>query len=406
LQAREREGERKRLESLLQSEADKWRHEHSRVEESERRAAELDRQLSEKTAEQQRHRERQLELERWLRDQTEQLAESAVAASTREAQIKGLNRTIEDLQLIQTTLCARVRELAGQQDLATKRINELNGQSEAATQEVHARDRELAALRYAILDAARVGAHINHARMQGECETVNGWRRMMTTLLQTPLSIAQRGIIAEITSALDGWRKRRAEAGNVEPRVEPYDLRPSEFHCGEVIESALGDVRKNASETGAKVQTSVAGPVPDRAHGCPRHIHQLVTTLAGSLVDLGCAETLEVQICFESKPNDNAQMLLSFLVSSAQSAESLCGRLRSLADASAALQSVAQGGLALSSAWQLAVALGGSPSVEAIADRNVRVSISLPILQSNSFQNPGSQYPFGATRAGEVVLRP
>jgi hypothetical protein len=319
-----------------------------------------------------------------------------------------LNRTIEDLQLIQATLCARVRELAGQQDLATKRINELNGQSEAATRVVHARDRELAALRYAILDAARVGAHINHERMQIESDMVTGWKRMMTTLLHTPLSIAQRGIIAEITCALNEWKKRRAEAGNVEHQVEPSDLRPSEFRCGEVIESALGDLRKNVSETGAKVQTSVAGPVPECAHGCPRHIHQLVTTLAGSLVDLECAETLEVKISFESKPNDNAQMLLSFLVSSAQSAENLCERLRSLADASAALQSVAQSGpeLALSSAWQLAVALGGSPSVEAIADRNVRVSISLPILQSNSFQNPGSQYPFGATRAGEVVLRP
>jgi len=40
--------------------------------------------------------------------------------------------------------------------------------------------------------------------------------------------------------------------------------------------------------------------------------------------------------------------------------------------------------LALAAAWQLALALGGSPFIETTADRKVRVQISLPLLATSS----------------------
>jgi chromosome segregation ATPase len=347
----------------------------------EKQAGELNRQLAENVAERQQWQQLQSELERRLRHQAERLAQSTATTSGLEAEIQNLNRAVEDVRLIHSTLCAQVRELSAQKDQAARRIHELEGQPQVLARTIQAKDRELAALRYAILDAARAGTHLNRERLQLDGQMAEGWKRMMTTVLQTPLIPAQRGMIAEVTCALDGWRKGRAEAGQLQFLVEAPDLRPSEFHCAEVIECALEAVRKNAAETGAKIQTSVGGSVPERARGCPQHLHHLVTTLTRSLMDLAGPENLDLQISFESKPGEPAQMLLSFLLASAQSGEALCLRLRSFADSSAALHALRSEGpeLALATAWQLAVAMGGTPSIDTTADREVRVSISLPL---------------------------
>jgi hypothetical protein len=63
------------------------------------------------------------------------------------------------------------------------RIHELDGESQAAAQSIQAREQELAALRYAILDSARVGNKIKHERREMDCNTAEGWKRMLATLL-------------------------------------------------------------------------------------------------------------------------------------------------------------------------------------------------------------------------------
>jgi len=242
-------------------------------------------------------------------------------------------------------------------------------------------------LRHAILDAARIGANISRERLQVECQVVDGWKRLITALLHTPLSMAQRGLVAETICALEGWRNGRADATNgVEFQVEPPDLHQSEFNCTEVIECALAEVRKDAEETGAEVQTALVGPVPDCMRGNAQHIHELITMLATSLRDVGRAENLEVQVSFDAKHDGTAEMLLSLLLSSTYSDETLCLRLKTLAEASATLRTVRCGGpeLALTAAWQLALAMGGRPFIETTADRNVRVQISLPLRATSS----------------------
>jgi len=117
-------------------------------------------------------------------------------------------------------------------------------------------------------------------------------------------------------------------------------------------------------------------------HGNAQHIYQLITMLAASLPEAGCAENLELQVSFGASQNGTAEMLLSLLLSSTHSAETLCLRLTTLTQASATLRTSRSGGpeLTLAAAWQLALALGGNPSIEATADRKVRVQISLPLL--------------------------
>jgi hypothetical protein len=281
------------------------------------------------------------------------------------------------MQVIQSALCGRVRELTTQHESDDQRIHQLNGQSLAARQAIQARNQELAALRYAILEAKRVGTHISRERHQVECSVVEGWKRLISTLNQTPLSMTQRGLLGEIIGALDGWRSGRAEAANgVEFQVESPALHRCEFNCAEVIESALAAVRKNAQETGAQVETALVNPVPQCLHGSPQHIHQLITLLAASLTEV--VGSLEVQVSFQAN-QDGPELLLSFLTSTVTD-ESLYHRLATLVEGSPTLRRVPDHGaeLALTSAWQLALALGGSPSIERTSDRKARLQISLP----------------------------
>lgn len=84
------------------------------------------------------------------------LVNAFAAATTQELEINRLKSTMDDMQVIQSALCAQVREMTARRDLSSRRILELEGQFEAATQTIQARDQELAALRNAILD----GAHL------------------------------------------------------------------------------------------------------------------------------------------------------------------------------------------------------------------------------------------------------
>src|SRR5262249_14806948 len=98
------------------------------------------------------------------------------------------------------------------------------------------------------------------------------------------------------------------------------------------------------------------------------------------------AKNLAVEVSFEPKPNGAAGMLLSFLLSPRPIDVNLGLRLTTLAKQSATLRAVRHGGqkLALSAAWQLALALGGHPSIRTTTDRKVRVKISLPLLPTAS----------------------
>jgi hypothetical protein len=262
----------------------------------------------------------------------------------------------------------------------------LDDLARAAAQTVQGRDRELAALRHAVLDAARFGSKINSERVQVECQTVDGWKRLISTLLHTPLSLAQRGVVTEIVSALESWKTARPSAANgIEFQVEFPDLVPCEFNGSEVIDSALVSVREHVERTGAKVRTTLIGPVPASLYGNPQHIHQLITMLAGSLLDCTQAESLDLQLSFETK-EDAPALILSFLLPPTSSADSVQSRLRNLTQASEKLRAVRtdDAELSLASAWQLALALGGSPTIEATSDGKVRMQISLPLPKPHS----------------------
>jgi hypothetical protein len=384
---REHQEEIDRLHSSLESQIAEGRRKDAETEALEKQTVELNQQLAEKGAEQQRWHQRESELELCIRQQRQQIADSAEAATVRETELAKLRSTIDDLQVIQSALCDQVRELTNRRDAAFARIKELEAQSSATARIIQAQDQELAALRHAILDAARVGTKINTERLQVECQTVDGWKRLMATLLHTPLSTMQRGLVSEITCALEAWKKGRATAASgLKFQAELPDLQQSEFNCAEVIEEALAAARKHAEETGVRIQTALVGEVPTTACGNPQQIHQLITLLSNSLVEVDDTENLELQVSLKANQKGAATMLVSFVLCAKTDAETLCLRLRTLGEASSKLRTLNCGEpeLAFSSVWQLAVALGASPTIKVTADGKLQIEMALPLPNMSS----------------------
>jgi hypothetical protein len=379
--AREREVEVNRLQTLLDAETTRRRETGSHAETLESQIADLTTLLAEKVAELQRCSDRESELQLCVRRNKEQLEKSAAVTIDQELEIKRLNNAIEDLRVAESALCARVRELTNQHDTACRRIRELDGRSQEATRTMDARDRELAGLRYAILDATRIGAHINRERVEAECQIVDGWKRLIGALLHTPLSPPQRGLVTEITSALDGWRKGRAASeSRFELHIEPPRLRCLEFNCGEIIERSLEDVRRTAAQAGIKVRTSLTGEAPARGFGSAQHVHQLVTTLASAFAAVSGAENVEVQAAFEATHTSEPGLAISMVADSGNPSEDLYLRLTEVVNNSDPLASMFDPQeVALASAWQLGLALGGRPTIDQPAEGRLRLRVLMTL---------------------------
>src|SRR5262249_886909 len=118
--------------------------------------------------------------------------------------------------------------------------------------------------------------------------------------------------------------------------------------------------------------------------GNAQNIQQLITVLGTSLAQVRGAENLQIQVSFETKRNGAAEMLLSILLSSTHS-EDMCLRLATLAKESSSVCPANLGPqLAFASGWQLALGLGGRPSIESAADQKVHVKILLPLPSGSS----------------------
>lgn len=358
--------------AALQSEAEAW----------ERRAGEWKAELAERAAGETRLRQHTAELEQRIRQQRDELAAWAKADAAQKADLQRLQATIEELRIIQTALCLRVRDLTAEQERAADRIRQLTDDSREAARTQQASEQELAGLRHAVFEAARIGANIGRERRRAQAQVVDGWRSMITTLLDTPLSITQRGLLGEIIRALDGWRKESEDArGDYHYPVEPPDFLTSGFNCAEVINCALEAVRENACETNRQVRTEIVGPIPERAQGSSAQLHQLITLLAASLPAIGQTDQLEINVSFQREHDKSSRIRLVFLLSSPDAAETARLRLQAVAEASAAMRGARSGGaeLTFSSAWQLAQALDGVPVIETVDGRKVPLQVSLPV---------------------------
>ena len=352
---------------------------------------ETSRQLAQKCTAEQGWLARESELQGLIHGQQDELAKSKATLASQELDLKNARIKVEESQILQTVLCAKIQVLADQGQSAAKAIQEL----EAKAARSGLSDKQLAGLRYAVLDASRMSAKLHLERFKMERQNLDAMRKFLSSLLQTPLSMAQRGMIAEVQNSMDGFDNIRAVAAQVAScPVEMPNFQSSEFSLAEVMESAFTSVRAGAKAAGVAVQASMSGTDSGQVVGYAEHLHQLIMLLAVSpLTILPGINACNLRAETKSGSGKPAEIILRVGFSTDGNAEDLLSRFNSVTAAVLAPQTTSfnEAEFGLAAGWQLAMAMGAQPSIEAVGAKQVCLTLSLTLETESS--SPAEKAP-------------
>ena len=395
--------ERVKLLSALQAEAAERR----RLQlQSENLRATLDgvtSQLKEKTDAEAALSRREIELQDRLQKLQERITESGATLAVQEAELRGTKQKADDLQLIQSALCAQVQQLTATESALVKSRQAVEEELGASQRSIQDGQKALATLRYAMLDGSRVTSRASQGRVQMMQQSAAGLTQVISALLSSPLSPVQRRLASSLQSTLDGWLKDQADnhCSNQLPVAAPV-FRSCGFSLGEVAEGAFQAIRQQAAAAGIEVETTQSGNMPGNVVGDADHIGQLIALLPESLLRLPGTRRLGLQLSVEPTVPGPAALNLQLRIAVDGAARETCERLTTIAAASDTLQTAqlgeAESGLAV--CWQLAHALGGTVHLDASSDQDVRLQVVLPVeIQSAS----GVAEPAAAPRPAAAV---
>jgi DNA-binding response OmpR family regulator len=326
---------------------------------------------------------RESELQNRIGNQQDEIAKSGATLAGKVLEIKNAREKIEELQVFQSALCSQVQDLNERAESAAKIIQELKAKAARSENAVENALQKLAGLRYVILDASRMSARLHRERSQKERQNLEAIRQLLSCLSQTPLSLAQRGMLAELQNSVDSLKNGRP--GTTKIAAYPAELpglRGSEFSFEEVTGSAFGAVRAAAGAAGVAVQVSTSGTTTGKLIGCAEHIHQLITLLAVSpLTIMTGINALDLRVAIKVKDNRFAEMNMRVALSSDNNAQDLLARLTAVIRAAFTLQtgSFNESELGLAAGWQLAQAMGAEATVEIDGNQEACLVLSLPI---------------------------
>jgi len=223
---------------------------------------------------------------------------------------------------------------------------------------------------------------IDHKRLQGTRQRLDGLQEITAVLLNTPLSMAQRGVANSLKAALAGWIGDCGHsAGSEAFPVETPSFQSSEFSLGQVTESAFRQIAESAARSNVKASTMTSGEVPDKLCGDGGHIHQLITLLADSLLRSPNARSLAVRVLVNQAPSAAAELNLLFAIESdadlKEASKSLARAIAGSNTLDAAQLGEVESGLA--ACWNLALAMGGSLQCDAPGDKQVNFKLVVPV---------------------------
>jgi CheY-like chemotaxis protein len=300
--------------------------------------------------------------------------------SSLDAQVSKLAGQTKEFEARHSTLSARVQELTEKGKASAKVIQDLQNRTAHSENEVETSRRELAGLRYAILNAARLSAKLHREQLQQERHRLDARRQLAALLAQTPLSLAQRGLLASLQSSLDG-------PGGPETQIPAYpietpDFHDSEFSLAEVLESAGGAVRSAAEANGVAARVSTSGSATGKVNGYAGHLHRLITLLAVSPLTMApgiCA--IDLRVTLTPAGGKSAELNLRIALSTGENAQELVNRLARVTSAATALQSASlnEAEFGLAAGWQLALAIGGRAATALENGKDACLLLSLPM---------------------------
>ncbi|MDR3377931.1 MAG: hypothetical protein P4M10_04550, partial [Verrucomicrobiae bacterium] len=327
--------------------------------------------------------DREVALQKAIQERQNELAESAAEVASQKAANKKSRQKIQELEERETALRAKVDELTGAGQASAKAIQELKAKGAQLEREGETGRRELAGLRYAILDASRMNALLQRQGTQQDRQKVDAMRQLAMLLAQTPLSLAQQNLLGDLQSAVDGFKHNRGNG--IQAPLYPIELpcfRQSEFSPSKVTESACGPVRLAAEAAGVAVRIAITGPATARAKGNAEHLHQLITLLAVSPLTLVSGiNAIDLRAAWNPKGGTAAELDLRIALSTKEKNPDLLNLLikatATVPAAQTAPLSTAEFGLA--AGWQLAMALGARTRIELQNGKEACLLVAVPV---------------------------
>ena len=374
--------ERGRVESSLQSEADERRRLQLQSENLRATLEALSIQLKEKTGAEADWRQREAEQQACIQRLQKQITDTEATRVLLEAELRGAKEKTAELLLIQSALCAKVRELTATEASRVDSQRAMQEQLAALQRNIQDGQRELAALRYAVLDGSRLSSQVSRVHAQTIRQSAAAVAQFIAALLSSPLSPAQRRLATSLQGAHEGWMKDQMDNLCSSPlSFGAPVLQSCEFSLAEVTRDAFPVIQQTAVAADIEVQTTISGNVPERVFGDAEHIYQLITLLPESLVRLPETRQLGLQVSIEPTVPGPTGLHLRLLIAVKGTAREVCERLRAVAASSGTLQMAQLGetesGLAV--CWHLAHAMGGTLQFDASTDNDVRLQVLLPV---------------------------
>jgi hypothetical protein len=280
-------------------------------------------------------------------------------------------------------LNARARELTAEVDASAKVAEKWKTQAARLKHEVEENRRELAGLRYAVLDASRMSAKLYRERVQQERQRLDSMRQLAAILAQTPLSLAQRKMLADLQGSMENHKAKRG-TGTAVPAfpIEAPNFHSSEFSLAEITESACGAVRVAAEAAGVAVQVSTAGTDLGNVTGYAEHIHQLITLLTVSPLTMTTGiGAVSLEVSMKAAADRAAELNLRIALTTEEDTQALLDQITKVTSAASALQAALlnEAEFGLAAGWQLAAAMGARTTVEQQGAKEICLLLSLPL---------------------------
>jgi hypothetical protein len=381
-QLKQRRAEIEHAERLLRAMTAEQRRVQLQAEDLGAQLHESSERLAEKIGAEQSWRQREAELEGCVRKQQDQIGSSGATISLRELELRNSKEEIAKQHAIRSALCAKVRKLIAASDSLAKNVQELQAQAGVSQQSIQDSERELAGLRYAILEAWRLGAQVSKDRVDAVRHDAVSLTRTVAALSSTSLSTAQRRLANWLQSSVESWVEKQAETLScLQIQVERPVFQEREFDFTELINGVFKAIQATSVEQDFVAQTSIAGEAPGQVRGDATHIHQLLTMLTSSVSKLVDLRRLESQVSVDSSGSGPDTLTAQLVLTTESNANEMRAHLAGITAASGTLQTSPLAGAESSFAacWQMAKAMGGLARIETLADREIGISVMLPI---------------------------
>jgi hypothetical protein len=150
-------------------------------------------------------------------------------------------------------------------------------------------------------------------------------------------------------------------------------------------------------------QFSAVGITTGKSFGYAEHIHQLITLLAASPLNMTTRiNALDLRVALEPKSSLSAEITVRVTLNSDNKAQDLLAHLTSVTTAASTLQSgeFTEAEFGLAAGWQLAKAMGAQATIEGVGTNDVCLTLSLPIELEPASLPAEEAIDFGSARNG------